>query len=60
MHAMDMVFAQRDLDTMHCKEVISEKKLDKGDGRWSQWKEILGWVLDSKGKQRTLELMPQQ
>ena len=56
MHAVDMVFAQRDLDMLHHKEVILEKKLDKGDGRWSQQKEILGWVLDSK--QRTLELMP--
>ena len=53
---MDKVFAQRDVDTMHHKEVISEnKKLDKGDSGWSQWKEILDWILDSK--QRTLELM---
>ena len=37
------------------QEVISEKKLDKWDGGWSQQKEILGWVLDSK--RRTLELM---
>ena len=25
-----------------------EKKLRKGDGGWNQWKEILGWVLDSE------------
>ena len=54
MHMVDMVFTQRDSDTMHHKEVISEKKLDKRDGRWNQQKEILGWILDSK--QRTLEL----
>ena len=56
MHAVDMVFAQRDLDMLHCKEAILEKKLDKGDGRWSQRKKILGWVLNSKW--RALELMP--
>ena len=54
MHAMDKVFAQRDVDTMHHKEAISEKKLGKGDGGWNQWKEILGWMLDSK--QKMLEL----
>ena len=54
MHAMDKVFAQRDADTMHHKEAISEKKLGKGDRGWNQWKEILGWMLDSKWK--TLEL----
>ena len=55
MHAVYKVFAQRDADMMHHKEAISEKKLDKGDSRWSQQKEILGWILDSKW--RTLELM---
>ena len=50
-----MVFTKRDADMMHHKEAISEKKLNKGDGRWSQQKEILGWILDSK--QRMLELM---
>ena len=54
MHAMDQVFAQRDADTMHHKEAISEKKLGKGDGGWNQWKEIIGWMLDSK--QKMLEL----
>ena len=54
MHAIDKVFTQRDADTMHRKEAISEKKLGKGDGGWNQQKEILGWVLDSK--QKTLEL----
>ena len=39
---------------MHQKEAILEKKLGKGDGGWNQWKEILGWVLDSE--QKTLEL----
>ena len=54
MHAMDKVFTQRDADTMHHKEVVSEKKLGKGDSGWNQCKEILGWILDSKRK--TLEL----
>ena len=36
MHAVDKVFSQRDLDTMHQKEAISEKKLQKGEGRWAQ------------------------
>ena len=54
MHAVDQVFAQRDVNTMHHKEAISEKKLGKGDKGWNQWKEILGWMLDSKWK--TLEL----
>ena len=54
MHAIDQVFAQRDVDTLHRKEVISEKKLGKGDSGWNQWKEILGWMLDSK--QKMLEL----
>ena len=36
MHAIDQVFAQQDSDTAQWKEAISEKKLDKGDGGWSQ------------------------
>ena len=54
MHAMDDILAQQDADTMHCKEAISEKKLAKGDGGWNQWKEVLGWILDSE--RMTLEL----
>ena len=53
MHAVDNVFSQPDPTTAKHKEAISEKKLLK-DGGWSQWKEILGWILDtSRG---TLEL----
>ena len=47
MHAVDQVFTQQDSDTVQWKEVISEKNLDKGDGGWSQCKQILGWLLDS-------------
>ena len=54
MHAVDNVFTQRDADTMHQKEAILEKKLAKGDGGWNQWKEVLGWILDSE--HMTLEL----
>ena len=54
MHAVDAVFSQLDLATAQRKEAISEKKLLKGKGGWSQCKEILGWILDtSRG---TLEL----
>ena len=58
MHAVDQVFSQQDSDTAQWKDAISEKKLDKGDGGWSQQKEILGWQIDSNWG--TLELMPQQ
>jgi hypothetical protein len=54
MHAVDRVFARPDEDHPNRKEAISEKKLNKGDGGWSQRKEVLGWILDAgKG---TLEL----
>ena len=56
MHVVNQVFTQRDSDTAQQKEAIFEKKLDKGDGGWWQWKEILGWNLDSN--LGTLELMP--
>jgi hypothetical protein len=32
------------------------KKLCKGDGGWCQWKEILGWMLDTAWG--TIELTP--
>ena len=57
MLAVNQVISKQDLDTAQWKEAISEKKLDKGDGGWSQQKEILGWQLDSDWG--TLELMPQ-
>jgi hypothetical protein len=54
MHAINGVFTRPDEDHPNCKEAISEKKLNKGDGGWNQRKEVLGWILDtSKG---TLEL----
>jgi hypothetical protein len=33
--------------TLAQKEVVSIKKLCKSEGGWSQWKEILGWMLDT-------------
>ena len=48
MHAVDLVFFQWDVDTLQCKEVVLEKKLNKDNGRWSQSKEILGWLLNSR------------
>ena len=52
-----MLSSLREMHTMHQKEAISEKKLTKGDGGWNQWKEVLGWILDSECM--TLELMEQ-
>ena len=54
MHAVDQVFSQQDADMVQCKEAISEKKLNKKDGGWSQQKEILDWLPDSNHS--TLEL----
>ena len=47
MHAVDDIFSQPDSMTVKHKEAVSEKKLLKGEGGWSQWKEILGWILDT-------------
>ena len=47
MHAVDGVFARPDKDHPNRKEAISEKKLTKGDGGWTQHKEVLGWILDT-------------
>ena len=58
MHAVDDIFSQLDAITAKRKEAVSEKKLLKGEGRWSQWKEILGWILDTSWG--TLELTNQQ
>jgi hypothetical protein len=38
------------------KEPNSVKKLLQGDAHWSQWKEVLGWLIDTKAK--TIELPP--
>ena len=54
MHAVDDIFSQPDLAMAQRKEAISTKKLLKGEGGWSQRKEILGWILDTY--QGTLEL----
>ena len=47
MHAVDQILLQLDVTTAQCKEAISEKKLHKGEGGWSQHKVILGWMLDT-------------
>ena len=47
MHAVDDIFSQPDAMTAKHKEAVSEKKLLKGEGGWSQQKEILGWILDT-------------
>ena len=58
MHAVDNSFSQPDSMTAKHKEAVSEKKLLKGEGRWSQQKEILGWNLNMS--QVTLELTDRQ
>ena len=45
LHAIDHVFAQTTNDTPNQKETVSKKKMLKGDGGWTQRKEILGWML---------------
>ena len=47
MHSIDQIFAQPDERTPNRKEAVSEKKINKGDGSWSQWKKILGWILNT-------------
>ena len=36
MHAINQIFAQPDERTLNRKEAVSEKKMNKGDGSWSQ------------------------
>ena len=47
MHAVDDIFSQPDLTTAQRKEAVLVKKLLKGEGGWSQRKEVLGWILDT-------------
>jgi hypothetical protein len=54
LNAVDTVFATCKDKTSNRKEAVSEKKLDKGDGGWSQWKEVLGWMFDTENG--TMEL----
>ena len=46
MHSIDQIFAQPDERTPTRKELVSENKMNKGDGSWNQQKEILVWILD--------------
>ena len=46
MHSINEIFAEPNKRTPNRKEAVSKKKMNKGDGGWSQWKEILGWILD--------------
>ena len=48
-------YLPREMQTQCIKRRQSQKKkLGKGDGGWHQWKEVLGWILDTERK--TLEL----
>jgi len=48
-HSIDSVFWGEPLphDKPTWKQVISQSKLDEGDGAWSRIKIILGWLLDT-------------
>jgi hypothetical protein len=55
LHALDKVVRGVDeLDSPHCQEPASLKKLLKGDATWATRNDVLGWVLDTIEK--TLEL----
>ena len=54
LHAVDRVFSEQTPNTLQQKEAVSERKLAKGDGGWSRWKEVLRWNLDTE--RGTLEL----
>ena len=57
LHAIHSVFPPPSVGS-DAKDPISEKKLQKGDGRWDTQKEILGYVLD--GITRTVQLPTDQ
>ena len=58
MHSINQIFTQPDKSTPNRKEAVSEKKMNKADGGWSQLKDILGWIVDThKG---TMELTNQK
>jgi hypothetical protein len=42
------IFPPPEVTTHTGGDPISEKKLDKGEGVWSHYKEVLGWDLDGK------------
>jgi hypothetical protein len=55
LHSIQSVFTAPGATTMEgAKDLISEKKLHEGDGRWDTTKEILGYMLD--GIARTIQL----
>jgi hypothetical protein len=57
-HAIDDVFRPlHPSDAAFCRqEPVSQKKLHKGDGRWTTRRTILGWVIDTS--RETIELPP--
>jgi len=46
LHGIHYVFPPPDPTKEPSDEPISIKKLKQGDGLWSTWKEILGWMFD--------------
>ena len=58
LHGIHSIFPPTNISN-HCGgDPISEKKMEKGDGRWDFKKEILGWIFD--GNEFTIFLPPEK
>ena len=57
-HLTDAVLRPNDDEDQHRREPISTSKLQKGDGCWTTYKKMLGWMVDSIRK--TIELPGQR
>ena len=58
LHGIHSIFPPPNISN-HCGgDPISEKKMEKGDGKWEYKKEILGWIFD--GKEFTIFLPPEK
>ena len=57
-HVTDSFLRPNDEQDTHRKEPISTSKLAKGDGCWTTYKKMLGWMVDSVRK--TIELPPER
>ena len=57
-HVTDSFLRPNDEHDSHRREPISISKLEKGDGCWTTYKKMLGWMVDSVRK--TIELPPER
>ncbi len=57
-NSIDAIFRANPLpnEAPNRKAIISQSKLATGDGTWSTWKVILGWLLDTSDKTLRLPL----